>query len=640
MPSASPDRRARRLGLDVDITRRDFVGGALWASGAALTTLAAPGHALASGRDDWTGPGGVGDYANANGNTWNVVQAGHVLRDSPDDVEAAARDTGERFDCVVVGGGISGLAAALHFMAHAGPGKTCLLLDNHPMPGGEAKHNEFEVDGQRLFAQQASALFFPPLPHSRLGRFYDAIGLAPPRLRYQVWAGPDPAMNLARTPYDAEGIEHGQYGFFFPGQGARADRWVRDPIRRRFADAPVDAGTRRMLSDWFSGAAQSRAGFVGPQIEGDAVARRLDAISLEQHYIDTFGLTREFVRKYLVPEEGGGSGLGPDALSAYSDYAADLLHGADGGDEAQQMFPGGNSTIARLMLGTLVTSAFDGAVTPDAVLSQPIRRAELDRAGQPARVRLGATVLAVRHDGKAGQAHEVRVSYERAGQREQVRAGCVVMAGGSWTTRHVVRDLPESHRAAYAQFHRSPALVVNVAVRQWRFLYERGLSGCRWFGGPGHHLNVRAQALVGPVAPSLGPDSPTVLSLKMLFPQPGLGTAEQGQRGRAELFATPFSAIEARVRELFARMFDGPHFDVRRDIAGIIVNRWGHAYLSPQPGFFFGKNGDPAPRDILRAGPFGRIAFANTDLAGIMDHRCSILEAQRAVDQLFDSGAA
>src|SRR6516164_2263871 len=47
--------------------------------------------------------------------------------------------------------------------------------------------------------------------------------------------------------------------------------------------------------------------------------------------------------------------------------------------------------------------------------------------------------------------------------------------------------------------------------------------------------------------------------------------------------------------------------------------------------------GKPAPREVLRSSPFGHIAFANTDLAGAMDHRCSILEARRAVSQLFDS---
>jgi hypothetical protein len=32
----------------------------------------------------------------------------------------------------------------------------------------------------------------------------------------------------------------------------------------------------------------------------------------------------------------------------------------------------------------------------------------------------------------------------------------------------------------------------------------------------------------------------------------------------------------------------------------------------------------------------GRIAFANTDLSGFMDHRSSILEAHRAVEQVLD----
>ena len=114
----------------------------------------------------------------------------------------------------------------------------------------------------------------------------------------------------------------------------------------------------------------------------------------------------------------------------------------------------------------------------------------------------------------------------------------------------------------------------------------------------------------------------------------GLSTEEQGHRGRGELLSTSFREYERRIREQFTDMFGGSGFEAQRDIAGIILNRWGHAYLSPQPGFFFGKNGQAAPRETLRTAPFGRIAFANTDLAGAMDHRFSILEAQRAINQL------
>jgi hypothetical protein len=44
-------------------------------------------------------------------------------------------------------------------------------------------------------------------------------------------------------------------------------------------------------------------------------------------------------------------------------------------------------------------------------------------------------------------------------------------------------------------------------------------------------------------------------------------------------------------------MFADHGFDANKDIAGIILNRWGHAYISPQPGFHFGKDGKPAERN-------------------------------------------
>jgi spermidine dehydrogenase len=211
-----------------------------------------------------------------------------------------------------------------------------------------------------------------------------------------------------------------------------------------------------------------------------------------------------------------------------------------------------------------------------------------------------------------------------------------VMAGGCWTTKHIVKDLPETHHRAYAEFYRSPCMMANVAVRNWRFLYNMGMSGCRWFEGIGNYMEVRKLALTGVEDSTIGPDSPIVLSLKILYSYPGYSTEEQGNRGRAELIGTSFRDYERQIREQFTEMFGSAGFSAQRDIAGIILNRWGHAYLSPQPGFFFGRGGQPAPREILRNAPFGRIAFANTDLAGAMDHRYSILEAQRAVGQLLD----
>jgi spermidine dehydrogenase len=182
--------------------------------------------------------------------------------------------------------------------------------------------------------------------------------------------------------------------------------------------------------------------------------------------------------------------------------------------------------------------------------------------------------------------------------------------------------------------------MANVAVRNWRFLYDMGLSGCRWFEGIGNYLEVRKLALSGAPGPTIGPDSPVVLTIKVLFSYPGEPIAAQGARGRAELLSTPFRDYERRLREQLAEMFGRSGFEPRRDVAGIVLNRWGHAYVNPPPGFFFGANGRPAPREVLREAPFGRMAFANTDLVGAMDQRNCFLEAHRAVGQLLDRARA
>ncbi len=634
------------LGMDSPITRRDFLESTLLASGAALLGAASPARLLAaqtqtdsSSASDWNGFGGAGEYATSNGNTWEVLAAGHKLRDGVYEKSLAdAHDTGELFDCVIVGGGISGLAAALFFARNAGPNATTLILENHSIFGGEAKQNEFEVDGQRLITHQGSAIYFAQYPRSFLAQFYDSIGLKEPHLDYQKWAGPGPEMPIGRTPYDSAGMSTGQYGFWFGAQfGHKPGVWQIDPVGKKFANAPVSDSAKKELLRWYSGAASKASPFVPPKYEGDEISRRLDSITLEDHYIHQFGLSREFIRTFLSPDLGGGSGLGADALSAYRDYAADLLHPYEEKGDAVQMFPGGNTTIARLMVRALIPSSISGDATVDGVSLGQINPAALDSPSSPAKIRLNATAISLRHDAAPEKSQSVAVVYTVGDKLFRVRARSVVMAGGSWTAKHIIRDLPQSHREAYSQFFRSPCMMANIALRNWRFLAKLGITGCRWFGSNlGNYLELRRLATIGDVPKTIGPDSPVVLTLKVLYSYPGFSTEDQGHRGRGEMLTTSFREYERRVRQQFTDMFSSAGFDASRDIAGIILNRWGHAYLSPQPGFFFGVNGKPAPRDILRATPFGRIAFANTDVAGAMDHRFSILEAQRAVQQLLD----
>jgi len=358
--------------------------------------------------------------------------------------------------------------------------------------------------------------------------------------------------------------------------------------------------------------------------------------------MERHGISRGTIREFLSPVEGGGYGLGPDALSGYTAYAADMLHPLDISDETgQQMFPDGNGGLARLITKTLIPESIAGKHSLEDVCRNAVNFAALDRAGAAARIRLDSTAVWVKHDdikhnGDPSKSEFVTIAYTRGGKTYRVQARSVVMAGGSWTTRHIVRDLPADHVAAYSQFYRTPCMMANVAVRNWRFLYKMGISGCQWFEGLGNYMQVRKLATCGAGAATIGPDSPVVLTIKVLYTYPGQSTEQQGHLGREEMIATPFRDYERQIRQQFTEMFARSGFDATRDIAGIILNRWGHAYLSPAPGFFFGKDGKPAPGDVLRAAPFGRIAFANTDLSGVADHRSSIIEADRAVGQLLD----
>ena len=490
---------------------------------------------------EWTGYGGVGDYRNSNGNTAAVMNEAHRIRDHVfDDPSAEAVDTGETFDCVVVGGGISGLAAALFFHRQAGPRLKCLVLENHPVFGGEAKRNEFMVDGHRLFAQQGSTHFQIPYPHSYLERFYESIGMDYRQFKYQSWGGSEREIPLSRSPYQMLSIEPATYGFYFGAKfRQQPGLWLVDPWGRKLEGAPLPSEMRRELVKWHEAESKNtwtpKLPFAYP---GDEVSRRYDSQTLEQVMIQEGGLSQETIRTFFAQETAGGFGLGPDALSGYCKFVWDAFYALDDTPATGwQMFPGGNAGMARLMVKTLIPDSIAGPRTLENVCRNSINFAALDRPSNPARIRLESTVVRVEHEREPEKSSFVWITYTRGGTVHKLKARSVVMAGGSWTTRHIVRDLPSSHRDAYARFYRTPYMVANVAVRNWRFLYKLGISGGRWFEGIGNWTEVRKVATFGTDLKAVGPDSPTVRS-------PSLPGALQGFCLRSSGKETEMSAYK------------------------------------------------------------------------------------------------
>jgi spermidine dehydrogenase len=306
-------------------------------------------------------------------------------------------------------------------------------------------------------------------------------------------------------------------------------------------------------------------------------------------------------------------------------------------DRGAQMFPGGNAGVARHLMKAIIPESLPGALTMEGIARASVKFDELDRPGRKTRMRLRCTTLGVRHAGAPEKADHVDIVYLEGERRYRIKARSVIMACGSAVAPHLVLDLPEQHRWAFTHIIRAPVLLANVALRSWRFMYEMGIHSFDWFGGLARNTEIRKASTLGEDAARVTPDSPAVMCLKITFPTRGLPAKEQVALGRQQLLTTPFREFERRIREELAAMFSHTGFDARRDIAGIILNRWGHVYNVPPLHFYFGRDGEPAPGNFLREHPFGRVTFANSELVGIMDHRASVSEAHRAVEQMAEA---
>jgi spermidine dehydrogenase len=360
-------------------------------------------------------------------------------------------------------------------------------------------------------------------------------------------------------------------------------------------------------------------------------------MTVKQYYEQVLGLPPD-ITAYVDPILASIIGLGCDAISAWwgwhfglpgfrrsSRYTGFVFH----------CYPGGNAAIARHFVKSLIPEAIGGGARFADVLEQPVDFAALDRPSSPVRMRLGATVVRVEHKGPVDRSERAVVTFFKDGALRRLAAKRVVMASGGWINRHVIADLPAGHRTAYESFRHSAVLVVNVALNHWRFLPRLGFGSCLWQGGLGFSCNIRRPMRVGGAPGArLHPDDPIVLTFYIPAYTPGMPAKAQGQLGRLRLLTTPFADLERRVREQMATLFGEAGFDPAADIAGLVLNRWGHAYVNPGPGFMFGTGGAEPVSDVIRK-PFGRVAIGHSELQGHQNWNGAAAEGRRAVEALL-----
>ena len=631
------------LGMQCPITRRDFLNGL--AIGA--TAIASP--PLYAGAADAQPPSqdAPGYYppilTGMRGDHPGSFETAHALRDGRHWSQPA--EPGEHYDLIVVGGGISGLAAAHFYRAAAATGAASriLILENHDDFGGHAKRNEFHLNGRMQLMNGGTLEIDSPRPYSQI-----AAGLL-------KTLGIDVAA-LAKTIQHPEFYEERglQSGVFFERQTFGADKLVvgvgKLPYARLLADAPLSARARAQI-------VQIQEGQVDylPGLSSDEKKQRLSRISYQAFLRDLVRVEPAVLHFYHSCTMGEW-GVGTDAVSALDAWGFHLpgfqgMHLAKGsiermgytpagyedtGGSLRLHFPDGNATIARALVRDLIPRAMPGEGIADLV-SARADYAELDRSDAPVRLRLSSTVIRVKNLGEPQTARQVEVTYVRGGRAYAARARGAVLAGYNMMIPYLCPELPAVQREALHALVKTPLVYTSVALGNWRAFDALKLKYVYTPEGYFPHTHLNPQVDIGAYRSPKSPDEPMLVRMVRTPCKPGLSEHQQNRAGRAELLATPFATFERRIRDQLGRTLAGGGFDPARDITAITVNRWGHGY-APEYNPLFDPDVPPALRaNVVGRAQYGRITIANSDSGGAAYTDSAINQANRAVMELLSS---
>ena len=623
----------RQLGLDRKISRRDFLNGVaigvggIMAAHPLLAAISDTENTLPKSSDYYP-PGLTGMRGNHDGS----FTFAHRLRDGESwDSEGKASATGETYDLVVVGGGISGLATAHFYRKQAGEKARILVLDNHDDFGGHAKRNEFRSGGRMLLSYGGTQSIESPGKYSEVasGVLKD-LGIDTSRF-YKAYD-----QNLYSKLGTACFFDRETFGEdrLVPGLGST-------PWPEFLAKTPLKEEVRRDIARAYT----EKVDYL-PDLSIEQKRAKLAKISYAD-YLTKICKVHPDALKFFQSYTNDLFTVGIDAVSAlacyesgddYGGYAYAGFAGMKLGDEPGKEepyifhFPDGNASIARLLVRSLIPSAIPGH-TMDDVVTARADYSRLDQEGAPTRIRLNSTVVHVAHAEAAG-AKEVDVAYMRDQKLASVQAKNCVLACYNGMIPYLCPELPDKQKEALSYLVKAPLVYTHVAIKNWTGFQKLGI---RQIEAPGSYHTYAA--LDFPV--SLGeyqfpskPEEPMVLFMLRTPCKPGLSMRDQNRAGRAELLRTSFATFERNIRDQLGRMLGPTGFDPARDIDGITVNRWAHGYAYGYNSLFDPDWSEEEKPWVVGRKPFGRITIANSDAGATAYTDCAIDQAYRAVTEL------
>lgn len=536
----------------------------------------------------------------------------------------------EIYDLVVVGGGISGLAAAYFYQQKYGKDKKVLILDNHDDFGGHAKRNEHTIDGQfRLGYGGSQSIVEPKLASKVVHELLKDIGVD---------------VEGFNTAYDKDFYRRNNLGAvtYFNKETFGEDKVVRHPYcnypnyiegiimggklsnQEAARQAPLSEKGKEQLLRVLNG------GLHAIDVPEKELENHINSHSYYDYLKNTLGVDDPNIFKMARSSGLDWASTGTDIMSiraAKRSGAMGFVPKAVYDEETPYIyhFPDGNAGIARAMVKKMIPDIAEGGNAEELVLAK-FNYAELDKSSNVVRIRLNSTVVNVRHGGNPKDSSDVFVNYINDNKSYRVKGKHVVMACYNMMIPHIVSGLPEEQAAALRLQTKSPLLYTSVGLRNWRAMKEMEIGIAMSPGNIHQAVLMDFPVTMGGYEYTKTPDDPCVIQMISCPYGDTIGAParEQYREARYKMLGLQFKDYEEEIRAHLSGMLGKALFNFDRDVASITVNRWGHGYTV----------GGPGDSVIKGRQPFGRITIANCDSASSSDAKAAIDMASRAVNEL------